>query len=263
MKILRGRPFSDADRANAPPVAIVNETFARQFFNDPSPIGKRIGLGAPAKIMMEIIGVVGDAKYSSMRKSAVPMLYVPLTQYDGQLLGQLHLRTAADPAALASQLRRELGSVDGRMAIVDVMEMQDAVDASLLGETLIAKLSTLFGLLALLLSAVGLYGVVAYMSAQRTVEIGIRMALGANHRSVVWLVLRQVLILVMAGMLVGAPAAFFASRLVGSQLYGMTPHDPIAIVLAITVLSTVALVAGCIPAHKASKVSPTIALRAE
>jgi len=149
------------------------------------------------------------------------------------------------------------------MAIIDVMEMQDAVDASLLGETLIAKLLSLFGVLALLLSAVGLYGVVAYMSAQRTVEIGIRMALGADRRSMVWLVLRQVLILIAAGLLVGAPAAFFASRLVGSQLYGMTPNDPVAIVLAILMLFAVALVAGCIPARRASKVNPIVALRAE
>jgi predicted permease len=262
MQMLRGRPFSDTDRANAPPVAIVNETFARQFFNDPAPMGRRVGLGAPAKVMMEIIGVVSDAKYRSMRESAVPMLYVPFTQYDGQLT-QLQVRTAADPAASSSQLRRELGSVDGRMAIVDVMEMQDAVDASLLGETLIAKLSSLFGVLALLLSAVGLYGVVAYMSAQRTVEIGIRMALGADRHSVVWLVLRQVLILVLAGIVVGAPVAFFASRLVGSQLYDMTPHDPTTIVLAVIVLSTVALVAGCLPARRASKVNPIAALRAE
>ena len=261
MQVLRGRPFSDADRANAPPVAIVNETFARQFFNDPEPMGRRVGLGAPAKIMMEVVGVVGDAKYSSLRESDVPMLYVPLTQYAGQPT-QLQIRTAADPAALSSQLRRELAGVDGRMAIVDVMNMEDAVDASLIGETLIAKLSSLFGVLALLLSAVGLYGVVAYMSAQRTVEIGIRMALGADYRSVVWLVLRQVLILVLAGLLIGAPAAVFASRLVGSQLYGMTPHDPVTIALAIVVLSTVALVAGCIPARRASKVNPIVALKA-
>ena len=154
MQMLRGRPFSDTDRANAPPVAIVNETFARQFFNDPAPLGRRVGLGAPAKIMMEVVGVVSDAKYSNMRESAVPMLYVPFTQHTGQL-GQLQVRTAADPASLSSQLRRELGSVDGRMAIVGVMEMKDAVEASLLGETLIAKLSSLFGVLALLLSAVG------------------------------------------------------------------------------------------------------------
>ena len=150
IQVLRGRPFSVRDRANAPPVAIVNETFARQFFNDPAPIGRQVGLGAPATIMMEVVGVVSDAKYSNMRETAVPMLYVPFTQHDGRL-GQLQVRTAADPAALSSQLRRELGSVDGRMAIVDVMEMQDAVDASLLGETLIAKLSSLFGVLALLL----------------------------------------------------------------------------------------------------------------
>jgi predicted permease len=261
MQVLRGRPFSDTDRPNAPPVAIVNETFARLFFNDPAPMGRRVGLGAPATIMMEIVAVVSDAKYSHMRESAVPMLYVPFTQYDGQL-GQLQVRAGANPAALASQLRRELGSVDRRVAIADVMEMRDAVDASLIGETLIAKLSSLFGVLALLLSAVGLYGVVAYMTAQRTVEIGIRLALGANRRSVVALVLRQVLMLVLAGLLIGTPAAFVASRLVRSQLYGMTPHDPITIVLAILTLCGVALVAGCIPARRASLIDPTVALKA-
>jgi predicted permease len=262
MQILRGRAFSHDDRANAPPVAIVNETFARQFFNDPAPLGKHVGLGAPATTMMEIVGIVRDAKYAKLREATVPMLYVPFTQQTGQL-GELQVRTAADPGAVSSSLRRELAAVDQRAAITGIIEMRQQVDASIMGETLIAKLSSLFGVLALLLSAVGLYGVVAYMSAQRTVEIGIRMALGADHRSVVWLMLRQVLILVLAGMLVGAPVAFFASRLVGSQLYGMTPHDPVAIVLAIAVLSTAALVAGCIPARKASKVSPTVALRAE
>ena len=262
MRMLRGRSFTEGDRASAPPVAIVNETFARRFFNDPAAIGRRAGLGAPAKIMMEIVGVVSDAKYTNIRESAAPMLYVPFMQYDGQL-GEMQVRTAADPAGVTSQLRRELGAVDARVAVVGALEMQDQIDTSLIAETLIAKLSSLFGLLALLLSAVGLYGVVAYMSAQRTLEIGIRMALGAGNRSVVWLVLRQVLGMVLAGMLVGAPVAFFASRLVGNQLYGMTPHDPIAIVLAITVLSTVALVAGCIPARKASKVNPIVALRAE
>lgn len=159
MQLLRGRPFSSADRENAPPVAIVNETFARQFFTDPAPIGRRVGLGAPAKTMMEIVGIVGDAKYGDLRESARPMLYVPFTQYPTQL-NELQVRTAADPASVTAQIRRELGSVDQRAVVVNVMHMQEQVDASLIGETLIAKLSSLFGLLALLLSAVGLYGVI-------------------------------------------------------------------------------------------------------
>jgi predicted permease len=260
--LLRGRRFSPNDRENTQPVAIVNETFARQFFNDPAPIGKRVGLGAPAKTMMEIIGVVGNAKYSNLRESTTPMLYVPFTQYAGRL-GEMQVKTAADIAHVSRQLTRELSGVDQRVAIVGVLEMHDQIDTSLLAETLIAKLSSLFGVLALLLSAVGLYGVVAYMSSQRTAEIGIRMALGAARSTVMWFMLRQVLILVAAGMLIGAPVAFIASFLVGRQLYGLTPHDPIAIVIAVTTLSLVALAAGWLPARRASKLNPVTALRAE
>jgi ABC-type antimicrobial peptide transport system permease subunit len=128
---------------------------------------------------------------------------------------------------------------------------------------MIAKLSSLFSLLALLLSATGLYGLIAYMQSQRTAEIGIRMALGADRRTVVWLALRQVLMLVAAGITVGAPAAFLASRLVRSQLYGLTPHDPAAIMVAIATMSLVAVAAGYIPARRASKLNPIAALRAE
>ena len=260
--LLRGRPFSPIDRENTPPVAIVNETFARQFFNDLAPIGRHVGLGVPAKTMRAIIGVVADAKYSNMREAAVPMLYVPFTQHDGPL-GELQVRTAANPEAVSSQLRRELAGVDQRISITGIIEMQEQVDASILGETLIAKLSSLFGLLALMLSAVGLYGVVAYMSSQRTVEIGIRMALGADRHQVQWLVLREVLMLVSLGVLVGAPLAFLASRLVRTQLYGLTPNDPLTIALALGVLAAAAIVAGCLPARRASRINPIAALRAE
>ena len=262
IRLLRGRPFSDADRQNAPPVAIVNETFAQQFFNNPAPIGRKVGLGAPAETMREIVGVVGNAKYSNMREPAVPMLYVPFRQHDGRL-GELQVRMAADPAALAAQVRRALASVDQRISVTGVVEMQEQVDASILAETLIAKLSGLFGSLALLLSAVGLYGVIAYMSSQRTTEIGIRMALGADRRSVLWLILRQVLTLVLVGMIVGAPAAFFVGQLVRRQLYGLPPHDPFTITLAVVVLSGVALVAGILPARRASRINPIAAVRAE
>ena len=260
--LLRGRSFSPMDRENTPPVAIVNETFARQFFNDPAPIGRHVGLGAPAKTMREIVGVVADAKHSNIREAAGPMLYVPFRQHDGQL-GLLQVRTTANPAEVSSLLRRELAGVDSRISITGIIQLQEQVDASILGESLIAKLSSLFGLLALMLSAVGLYGVIAYMSSQRTVEIGIRMALGADRRSVQWLVLREVLMLVSIGVLVGAPLAFLASRLVRAQLYGLTPHDPATIALALSVLAAVAIVAGCLPARRASRINPTAALRAE
>ena len=262
MQMLRGRAFTRYDRSETLPVAIVNETFARRFFSDTSPIGRHVGLGAPAETMMEVIGVVSDAKYSSVRKPAVPMLYVPFTQHDGQL-GEMQVKTAADPAAVSAQLRRELADVDRRVAILGTFAMQDQIDASLLAETMMAKLLSLFSLLALLLSAIGLYGLIAYMASHRTVEIGIRMALGGDRRAVVWLVLRQALILVAGGLLVGAPAAFVASQLVRQQLYGLTPHDPIAIVLAIATLSVVAFAAACLPARRAAMLNPVAALRAE
>jgi predicted permease len=262
IQVLRGRPFSSADRTNTPPVAIVNETFARHFFSDPAPIGKRVGLGAPAPTMMEIVGVVADAKYSSLREPAVPMLYVPFTQHAGQV-GEMQVKTAAGLDTPATQLRRELAGVDRRVGIIGMVQLQDQIDASLLAEALIANLSSLFGLLALLLSAVGLYGVVAYTSSQRTAEIGVRMALGADRRSVLWLVLRQVIVLVLSGLLLGGPVAFVASRLIRTQLYGLTPHDPLAIVFAAVVLCAVALVAGGIPARRASRIDPIAALRAE
>jgi predicted lysophospholipase L1 biosynthesis ABC-type transport system permease subunit len=208
------------------------------------------------------VGVVADAKYGNLRERATPMLYVPFTQYPAKL-NELQVRTATDPSAVAAQLRRELAAVDRRIAVVRVSRMQDQVDASIAGERLIARLASVFGLLALLLSAVGVYGVVAYLSAQRSVEIGIRMALGARRPQVLWLVLRQVLVLVVAGGLAGTVVAILASRLVVSQLHGLTAQDPFTIVVALVALSGAALAAGCIPASRATRIDPVIALRAE
>jgi predicted permease len=266
--VLRGRGFTTDDDETAPKVAVVNQTFARQFFGEADPIGRRVGLctsdpcGPPPKGMMEIVGVTEDAKYVNLREASRAMLYVPFSQHD-QTLRELEVRTAGPPAAVAATLHRELAAVDKRLAIVAMMELRDQVDASLLAERLIAKLSATFGLLALALAAVGLYGVVAYVTAQRTGEIGIRMALGANRHDVRRLVLRDTLRLVVIGLVIGIPAALAGARLLASQLYEVEPSDPLAVSLGVVTLSLAALLAGYMPARRAARVDPLVALRCE
>ncbi len=268
MRVLRGRPFADTDGASALPVAIVNQTFATQFLAGADPVGRRAGrcsnipCSASAGSMMEIVGLVEDAKYYTLREEPRPMLFLPLGQYE-QNPRELEVRTAADPAAVAATLHRELSSVDSRLAIVSMRTLREQVDASIVPERLVARMSAVFGLLALALAAVGLYGVVAYVTAQRTGEIGIRMALGAGRSEVRRLVLRDTLTLVLIGVAIGLPAALAAARLLSNQLYEVGPTDPLSIVLALTTLSLTALIAGYFPARRAARVDPLAALRAE
>ena len=266
--VLRGRGFTDVDHDTAPKVAVVNETFARQFFGEADALGRRVGLcssdpcGSPPNGMMEIVGVAEDAKYVDLREEKRPMLYVPSTQFD-QDLGELQARTGGDPAAVAATLHRELARVDRRLAIVAMIEAGDQVDASIVAERLIARLSGTFGILALALACVGLYALIAYVTTQRTGEIGIRMALGADRGEVRRLVLGDTLRLLVVGLLIGIPAAFAGARALASQLYEVGPSDPLAFSLGLATLAAAALLAGYLPARRAARVDPVIALRAE
>ena len=211
---------------------------------------------------MEIVGLIEDAKYYTLREEPRPMLFLPLGQFD-QNPRELEVRTAADPAAVAATLHRELSSVDSRLAIVSMRTLREQVDASIVPERLVAKMSTVFGLLALALAAVGLYGVVAYVTAQRTGEIGIRMALGAGRTEVQRLVLRDTLTLVLIGVAIGLPAALAGARLLSNQLYEVGPSDPLAIALALTTLSLTALDRGILSGAARGPRRSAGALRAE
>jgi predicted permease len=265
--VTRGRSFTDADHGDTPRVVIVNETFGRRFFGDTDTIGKRVGLcssdpcGAP-ETLMEIVGVAEDAKYVALREGDTPMLYLHFAQ-QGQNLSEIQVRTAGDPAAVAATIHRVLAAVDGRLAILGMTEAGDQVDASLTPERLIAKLAATFGLLALALAAIGVYGLVAYATAHRAGEIGIRMALGAEGGHVRRLVLGDTVELVAYGAVVGIPIALAGGQLISSQLYQVRPADPIVASASVAVLSLVALLAGYLPARRAAQVDPVAALRAE
>jgi predicted permease len=267
MRVLSGRTFGDADREATASVAIVNQTFANQFLGGADPVGRRVGLCSSVPCsgpvgMMEIVGLVEDAKYYTLREESRPMLFLPLAQ-NNQNPREIEVRTAAEPAAVAAALHRELSRFDSRLAIIGMRTMREQVDASIVPERLVARLSLVFGLLALALAAVGLYGVVSYVTAQRTGEIGIRMALGAGRAEVRRLVLRDTLKLVAIGVIIGLPASLAAARVLSSQLYEVGPNDPVTIALSLTTLSLTALIAGYMPARRAARVDPLAALRAE
>jgi predicted permease len=266
--VLRGRGFTEDDRQAATNVAIVNDAFVRQFSGGEAPIGRRVGLcssescGPAATRMMEIVGVAEDAKYSNLRVAAPPIVYVPYTQVERNL-EELQVRTTGDVSAVASTVFRALTDVDRRLAIVAMMTAHDRVDASLATENMVAKLSSIFGLVALALAAVGLSGLVAYMTAHRTQEIGVRMALGAGRREVRRLVLGNTMRLVALGAGIGIPVALALARLLSGLLYQVEPYDPVVLSLSLGVLVCVALVAGYLPAQRAARVDPIKALRAE
>ncbi len=260
--LLAGRDFTPQDNdKQAPPVAIINESLARRFFGNQSPIGRRFSnrLGA-----VEIIGVVKDVKYRSLREQERPMYYRPFQQ-PGTSRGQMTLvvRTTGDPLSLAAALQREARALDPAMPLFTAETLAAQLDASLAQERLVAALSSVFSLLALLLACIGLYGVLAYDVARRTHEIGIRMALGASSGRIVQLVLRETLWLMSIGVVIGLGTALAATRWVKSLLFGLEPHDPLTMGLAVLTLLVVAAVAGYLPARRAAKVDPLVALRHE
>jgi predicted permease len=280
MTMMRGRAFSEADNETTAPVAIVNESFVKRFFkSDEDPLGQHFGLDLPQNAgTFRIVGVVRDAKFASfaLSRPARPMFFVPLAQnvdykdtvmprveLQSHLIRGIMLVTSATPGTLEPLLTKTLADVDPNLTINSVRTMQQQVEASFDQERSVASLAGLFGIVALLLAAVGLYGVTAYTVAQRTNEIGIRMALGADRANVVNLVLRGAFTRVVIGLLVGLPLAVGAGRLIAAQLYGVSFWDPFALAVAAGSLAVCAFLAAIIPAGRAASISPVKALRAE
>jgi predicted permease len=280
MVMLRGRGFTAADNETAAPVAVVNETFVTRFFkSDEDPLGQHFGLNLPQNVgTYRIVGVVRDAKFASfgLRRPARPMFFVPLAQYvdykdtvmprveaQSHFIRGLTLVTSLSPGALEPLLTKTLGEVDPNLTINSVRTLQQQVEMTFDQERSVASLAGLFGIVALLLAAIGLYGVTAYAVTQRTNEIGIRMALGADSANVVKLVLRGAFSRVLIGLAVGLPLAVGAGRLIAGQLYGVAFWDPFALTVAAGSLAVCAFFAAIIPAGRAASISPVRALRAE
>ncbi|HET8548832.1 MAG TPA: ABC transporter permease, partial [Bryobacteraceae bacterium] len=254
------------DIPGPPRVAIVNETFVRKFFGTESPIGRRLCMGEKwnPERTYEIVGVVRDARYFDLRKPVEPMIYQPMYREPrGGSGGALVVRTTGDADGLIAQIRRRVADVDGAVSITETRTMIDNLNRTLVQERFVATLGTFFGAVALLLAAIGLYGVMSQSVSRRTREIGIRMALGAEARRVLWLVLRDALLMVTVGAIVGAGTALVVTRYAESLLYGIKPQDPTTLAATAVLLLAVTMLAGFVPARRATRVQPMFALRHE
>jgi len=262
--LMVGRVFGAQDTEKSPKVAVINETMAKRFFPGGSPIGRRFGMGDDPKHSneIEVVGVVKDAKNVSLRERPFAEAYFPYTQRMGYYY-DLEVRYSGDPQAIISEVRRAVGEVDGNLPVSYQNTLAQQVDQSIASQTLIAQLSTFFGLLAVFLACVGIYGLMSYAVTRRTNEIGIRMALGAGRSKVLWIVMHESLILVGLGLIIGLPAALAADRLVSKMLFGLSPTDPPSMVGAAILLLAFAVLASYLPARKASRVDPMVALRYE
>jgi putative ABC transport system permease protein len=264
--LLAGRDFDARDRIGAPKVAIVNEAFARKFLNGASPVGNRFWVQASPgdpDTRYEIVGLVRDTKYEDLREEFQPIAYYAAAQDSGSGPGaQVLIRSRLPQAEMVAAVNNVLNEINPAIT-VSFQGFKAMIEATILRERLMATLSGFFGLLALLLACIGLYGMLSYGVARRTNEIGIRMALGAGRSDVFWLILREALLLVIAGLAVGLPMIFAVTRLASTLLFGLTPTDPVSLLLAALLMLGVALVAGYLPSRRATRVDPMVALRCE
>jgi predicted permease len=259
--LLAGRDFTESDRMGAPKVAIVNEPFARYFFGDKDPLGRRFSRGRSKEKDIQIVGVVKSGKAASLREEQLRFVYVPYAQNPDVGGMTFYARAAMDSEALAPRLRAIVQKVDATLPVTNLKTMSAQIGESLFADRLVATLSAAFGLVATLLAALGLYGVMSYAVTLRTREIGIRVALGADRRRVLLMVLKEVAALAMIGVGVGLPSGYGLGRLIESQLFGLSARDPLTFAVATITLLATAFVAGYLPAARAARVQPMVALR--
>ncbi|HYW48584.1 MAG TPA: ABC transporter permease [Bryobacteraceae bacterium] len=263
--ILLGRDITIKDMEGTSKVAVVNQKLVNRYFGGANPVGRHVGMGIDpgTKMDIEIIGVVGDTKYENMREEMPYEMYIPYTQTNFVQGMTAYLRVRGNPAGILNTIRQVVHGVDPDVPMYDLRTLDDQVEVSLMTERMLAALSSVFGFLATLLAALGLYGVMSFLVARRTREIGIRMALGAGGGSVMWMVMREVLTLAAVGVAVGLSTAWAATRLLETQLFGIKPTDPATMTLAALGIGTVAALSGYRPARRATTIDPVRALRWE
>jgi predicted permease len=264
--LIAGRAFEPQDTATSQRVAIISEHMARNLFPAGSPIGRTYALGAAdsgeTPVQMQVIGVAQDVKFGSLTETPRYIDYLPYTQRAWGF-GDLEVRYSGDLAAVSKEVQDAIHGVDSSVPISDVSTLHEQVGRSIGNETIVAQLSAFFALVAVFLSCIGIYGLMSYLVGRRTGEIGIRMALGAGRSNVAWQVMREIVVLVVAGIAIGLPAALAGGRVVRDLLYGLTGSDPISMAAAVTVLIAAGLLAGYLPARRAARIDPLVALRYE
>lgn len=260
--LLAGRAFGPQDSATSPKVGIIGETTARTMFPAGSPIGQHYGRGPQSAGDIEVIGIAKDVKYNSLDEPPQPGDYLPYSQ-NVRYLNDFEVRYAGDSAVMVTSIRQSIHDVDATLPVSDVITLDEQVARSITNQRLVAQLSSFFGVLAVFLSCIGIYGLMSYIVSRRTNEIGVRMALGAARSQVLWMVMRESLWLVALGILIGVPVALASERLVSTMLFGLRPDDQLTLLAGVAMLLGVAMLAGYLPARRASRVDPMTALRYE
>ena len=266
--LLRGRDFSDTDSLNSPHVTIINSSMAKRYYHGEDPIGKQVGVATTKIPMRTIIGVVADMKHASLREEPAPEMFVPYTQneirvWPSMQTMQFAVRTRTDETAVAESVRQAVQAVDPDLPVAKLTSLSILVDRSMTADRFSVLLVGSFGMLALILASIGMYGVISYSVMQRTPEIGVRMAMGAKRIQIFLMILRQASYLAVAGIIIGLIVALAATRLMTRFLYGVQPTDPMTFAAVSLLLMLVAFFACYVPARRAMKVDPMIALRYE
>jgi predicted permease len=260
--LVAGRGFTDRDHEKAPEVAVINQAAARKFFQNENPIGRKFGTSIDDDSNTEIVGILRDVRYNDLREEPPATMYIPHRQSNPEDL-VFSVRTAGDPSGVMSAAREAIAAVDPRVPVVTVQTQMSTLERGYAQEKVLAQAYTLFGSIALFVAAIGLFGLMSYNVSRRTREIGIRMAMGAQRKEVLSLVLRESMLLVIAGIAIGIAGALGAGRFVASQLFGLEPTDPATMMGAMVVMLAVSAAAGYLPARRATRVDPMIALRYE
>ena len=260
--VLEGRDFADSDTATTPPVGIINEEFARRFLPNLNPLGHKIG-SDDGRWSMTVVGVVKNHKYRSIDEEPIPMAWYEYAQIP--MIGPMtvEMRVHGDPLAILPTARKVVQGLDPNLPLIQPMTQRAQFETTISHQMLFARLAGFFGLLAVILVATGLYGTLSYRVSMRTAEIGVRMAVGARREQVLWMILKDSLVLTAIGVLLGIPLAMLVGRALSTSLYGVKPIDPASYLLAVAGVAAVALIASAVPAERAARVDPMRALRTE